>query len=268
MTDDIREGLIYIVGHVHAPPLQQAPVLACGLPSMPTRKSVEKLYAIQKARDWIQDQIDKVEEEQAQKAQEPVPFVESTPESYHEENGAARLTKTASIATAPSDDPLAAIIADPMTIAADTALGFEELPDRLMVGLTRNATVRPTLDDAIAYGRAAPVIEVPQLRPAPIKRRRSSKRRVVYINGKTYRTLSHAARAHGLNEEAGRSRVKRGWTIAQALEVTPAPRAVVIEGKVFPTLADACRAYEVDYHAVRARVTKGEAASRVIASLG
>ena len=197
MTDDIREGLRYIVGHVHAPPLQQAPVLACGLPSMPTKESVEKLYAIQQARDWIQDQIDKAKEEE--NTQEPLPFnsVESTPESYHEETGAA---------------------------------------------------TEPT----------AKTIEVPQVVKV------SQRRGIIYVNGTAYETYTDAARAFNIHPESLRRRLKRGWSIGQALELQPPPRAVIFKGTVYPTLSHACRAQGVSYHVARKRIKEGKMPDVVI----
>ena len=86
-----------------------------------------------------------------------------------------------------------------------------------------------------------------------------------------YKTLSHAARAYNLNEEAVRSRVKRGWTIEQALEIDVAPRGVVIktagEEGVYKNLAAACRANNVSYASVQARIKKGESPGDAICAL-
>ena len=272
MTDDIREGLLYIVGHVHAPPLQQAPVLACGLPSMPTRKSVEKLYAIQQARDWIQDRIDKAKEEE--NTQEPLPFnsVESTPESYHEEGDAAteatpyRSSKEAQEAyirvklnldpSEPtpefSDDQWSAMrLARDYVIRGDRSLPAEEAY-RLWGSHPLTGLTSATPPDE------PPAIEVPQV--AKVSQRRG----VIYVNGTAYETYTDAARAFNIHPESLRRRLKRGWSLGQALELEPPPRAVIFKGTVYSTLSHACRAQGISYHVARKRIKEGKMPDVVI----
>jgi hypothetical protein len=78
--------------------------------------------------------------------------------------------------------------------------------------------------------------------------------------------LSAAARARSLNEDAVRSRVKRGWTLAQALELTLPPRGVVVDGVAYKTLADACRAVDADYQDARSQIRRGMTAQQVLGS--
>jgi len=80
-----------------------------------------------------------------------------------------------------------------------------------------------------------------------------------------YASISEAARAHGLRPMKVTSRLtKHGWTIEQALGLTPPPPRsgapikveVVIEGKkhTFPSIKSASRALRKDYGTVRSRL--------------
>lgn len=314
MTDDIQVGLLYILGHIHAPTPEQVPVLPCGLPGMPSREAIQKLHTITLACDWIHDQIEKniaVEEEQVQKAQESLPFVEveSTPESFHEENGAAmeagrdweaeneqardayiraKLNLDPSEPTPKfSDNQWSAMkLARDYVIRGDRSFpaeeayrlwgshpltGFVVSPALEKLRQTLSTCSTETLDFLASFDDSAPAIKVPQ-----VVKRKSRSRKSIYVMDRhygrvVYKTLSHAARAYNLNEEAVRSRVKRGWTIEQALEIDVAPRGVVIktagEEGVYKNLAAACRANNVSYASVQARIKKGESPGDAICAL-
>ena len=393
MTDEIRNGLRYILGHIHAPTPEQTPVLPCGLPGMPSREAIEQLHSIILACDWIQKaleeevegkdigiqlltdvhrifqqtDIDRIASEdlvtslrqmedrpwarvdnsgrplsknqmarllgrfeirshsirndarvyrgyarsafagawaQHLSHEEPALSVESTPESYYEENGAAADTEPTPCHESQtleqifmssrlgSEEAQEAYIRaklnldsteptpefsseewDAMRLARDYVMGRDRTPSayRLwgshpLTGLTR--TIPP--DEPSAVVSHQPAIEVPQvedpypLPPPPKPSRVTQRRKSVYIDGIAYKNLSAAARARGLNVEAVRSRVKRGWTLAQALELTLSPRGVVVDGVGYKTLAHACRAVGADYHNARNKVNRGMTAQQVI----
>lgn len=90
----------------------------------------------------------------------------------------------------------------------------------------------------------------------------SSKTIETVVRGVSYGSRSEAARAHGLSPGVVKSRLTKGWTVEQTLELEDppknkhGPRKVSIGEREYPTLADAARAYGLDPLLVRCRVNK------------
>ena len=89
--------------------------------------------------------------------------------------------------------------------------------------------------------------------------------RSVTVKGKTYISVSAAARAFGVGEHNVRQRISRyGWTLEQALGLTPSPRRkptrsipYSLLGKGFLSFRAACESYGLEESVVRSRLKIG-----------
>lgn len=79
----------------------------------------------------------------------------------------------------------------------------------------------------------------------------------------TYPNIVQACEAHELDHRTVAARVRRGWTIAQAFNLEPAPavmptgKAIAVGGRAFSTVAEACRAMDKPKALIASRLQLG-----------
>lgn len=90
------------------------------------------------------------------------------------------------------------------------------------------------------------------------------KRKPISIQGKQYKSLTAAADAFGLSIGMVSRRMKAGWSIEQAVNLSPAPerkattnKSITVSGQEFESIKEAALYYRVDVKNVRARLALG-----------
>jgi hypothetical protein len=86
----------------------------------------------------------------------------------------------------------------------------------------------------------------------------------VTVNGRLFPSIKAVSRHYGIADTRVRDRLASGWTLNQALELSPKPKrtstkakSVVVDGKVFPSLAAAADCFGINRIAFRARIYAG-----------
>lgn len=84
------------------------------------------------------------------------------------------------------------------------------------------------------------------------------KRKPITVSGVTYSSVADAARTLGLKERLVHGRIKAlGWSVEQALELAPRPRAILVQGTVFESHRALEAAFGVCSSTLRKRLKKG-----------
>ena len=87
----------------------------------------------------------------------------------------------------------------------------------------------------------------------------------IAVEGRQFASLRQAASHYGVDAHNAGSRLRRGWTIEQALDLAPPPdtdnfgnsHPVTVQGLPFPSFRAACRHFGVSYSTAVQRRTKG-----------
>lgn len=100
-----------------------------------------------------------------------------------------------------------------------------------------------------------------ELEPPPKKEGRKTP---YTVSGVVYDTFLAACTAHHLEDSAVRSRLKTGWSIAQAFGLEAPPikgrnsgNTIVVDGKTFSSLSEAARFYDLKPHTIAKRIKSG-----------
>lgn len=95
---------------------------------------------------------------------------------------------------------------------------------------------------------------------------------ILTINGQTYDSISHAARAFNLDFNLVKRRIKGGWTPEQAVGIAPQslpinygkPKELMIDGIEFESIKLAAKAHGIDYNIVKQRLYCGWSAKEAL----
>jgi hypothetical protein len=95
------------------------------------------------------------------------------------------------------------------------------------------------------------------------ERERKVQPKPVEIEGRRFSSLSQAAMAYGINPKMFDARLRKGWSVHQAIGIEPSdqfngkPKPVEIEGKRFSSLAQAATAYGIAPNIFTRRLRSG-----------
>ena len=84
----------------------------------------------------------------------------------------------------------------------------------------------------------------------------------VVVEGKTYTSISKAAKFYGLKSATVRYRLKSGWSISAAFDLEsrpqniPSAKAIKIDEKSFASMAEMCRYYSIDVSTFKFRTER------------